>query len=204
MANSVPNTPQKLSSELGFTVARNRGRALHGDRSDRAGDAAAQRQCRGRVRSDVNLLAGCGFLKAANEVGLKAPFYANSGLAQKSFIESAGPLGEGVHVLSIGNLPYDPTPAEQKLAALLKKNGAEPQGWGEIVGGNGLMTVVAAVKAIDGRSPATRCAIPLKACAVIESIRRASRASPRTTMTAGRTICSSSRSSATESSRTDA
>jgi branched-chain amino acid transport system substrate-binding protein len=93
---------------------------------------------------------GAAFLKAANDVGLKTPFYANSGLAQKSFIDAAGQLGEGVHVLSIGNLPYDPTPPEQKLAALLKKNGAEPQGWGEIVGANGLMTVAAALKASNG------------------------------------------------------
>jgi branched-chain amino acid transport system substrate-binding protein len=93
---------------------------------------------------------GAAFLKAANDVGLKVPFYANSGLAQKSFIDAAGPLGEGVRVLSIGNLPYDPTPPEQKLAALLKKNGSEPQGWGEIIGGNGLMAVLAALKKVDG------------------------------------------------------
>jgi branched-chain amino acid transport system substrate-binding protein len=93
---------------------------------------------------------GAGFLKAANEVGLKVPLYGNSGLAQKSFIDAAGPLGEGVRVLSIGNLPYDPTPPEQKLSAMLVKNGNKPQGWGEIVGVNGLMAVVAAIKAIDG------------------------------------------------------
>lgn len=93
---------------------------------------------------------GAAFLKAANEVGLKATMYGNSGLAQRSFIDAAGPLGEGVRVLSIGNLPYDPTPPEQKLAALLVKNGFKPQGWGEIIGGNGLMTVVAALKKING------------------------------------------------------
>lgn len=93
---------------------------------------------------------GAGFLKAANEVGLKAQLYGNSGLAQRSFIDAAGKLGEGVRVLSIGNLPYDPTPNEQKLATLLTKNGFKPQGWGEIIGGNGLMTVVAALKKING------------------------------------------------------
>lgn len=93
---------------------------------------------------------GAGFLKAANEVGLNVPLYGNSGLAQKSFIDAAGPLGEGVRVLSIGNLPYDPTPPEQKLATMLVKNGNKPQGWGEIVGVNGLMAVAAAIKAIDG------------------------------------------------------
>jgi branched-chain amino acid transport system substrate-binding protein len=97
---------------------------------------------------------GAGFLKAANEVGLKVPLYGNSGLAQKSYIDAAGALGEGVRVLSIGNLPYDPTPPEQKLAALLVKNGFKPQGWGEIIGTNGLMTAVAAIKAA-GDGPIT-------------------------------------------------
>ena len=53
-------------------------------------------------------------------------------------------------MLSIGNLPYDPTPNEQKLAAILVKNGYKPQGWGEIIGSNGLMVAVAAINAIDG------------------------------------------------------
>lgn len=93
---------------------------------------------------------GASFLKAVNEVGLKVPLYANSGLAQKGFIDAAGPLGEGVRVLSIGNLPYDPTPAEQKLVAILVKNGHKPQGWGEILGANGYMTLTAALKKING------------------------------------------------------
>ena len=53
-------------------------------------------------------------------------------------------------MLSIGNLPYDPTPNEQKLVAILQKNGYKPQGWGEIVAANGYMTVVAALKKIPG------------------------------------------------------
>ena len=141
---------QKLSSELGFTVAESVSAAYTA--TDLTPQATRLRNANVDavfIQMSISSL-GAAFLKAANDVGLKAPLYANSGLAQKSFIDAAGPLGEGVHVLSIGNLPYDPTPPEQKLAKLLKKNGAEPQGWGEIVGGNGLMTVAAAVKAIDG------------------------------------------------------
>jgi branched-chain amino acid transport system substrate-binding protein len=141
---------QKLSSEQGFTVAEAVSAAYTA--TDLTPQATRLRNANVDavfVQMSISSL-GAAFLKAANDVGLKVPFYANSGLAQKSFIDAAGPLGDGVHVLSIGNLPYDPTPPEQKLAALLRKNGAEPQGWGEIVGGNGLMTVVAAVKAIDG------------------------------------------------------
>jgi branched-chain amino acid transport system substrate-binding protein len=141
---------QKLSSELGFTVVESVSAAYTA--TDLTPQATRLRNANVDaifIQMSISSL-GAAFLKAANDVGLKAPFYANSGLAQKSFIDAAGSLGEGVHVLSIGNLPYDPTPPEQKLAVLLKKNGAEPQGWGEIVGGNGLMTVAAAVKAIDG------------------------------------------------------
>lgn len=141
---------QKLSSEFGFTVAESVSAAYTA--TDLTPQATRLRNANVDavfIQMSISSL-GAAFLKAANDVGLKVPFYANSGLAQKSFIDAAGSLGEGVHVLSIGNLPYDPTPPEQKLAGLLKKNGAEPQGWGEVIGSNGLMTVVAAVKAIDG------------------------------------------------------
>lgn len=141
---------QKLSAELGFTVAETVSAAYTA--TDLTSQATRLRNANVDavfIQMSISSL-GSAFLKAANDVGLKVPFFANSGLAQKSFIDAAGPLGEGVHVLSIGNLPYDPTPPEQKLAALLKKNGNEPQGWGEIIGSNGLMTVVAALKAADG------------------------------------------------------
>jgi branched-chain amino acid transport system substrate-binding protein len=141
---------QKLSAELGFTVAETVSAAYTA--TDLTSQATRLRNANVDavfIQMSISSL-GSAFLKAANDVGLKVPFFANSGLAQKSFIDAAGPLGEGVHVLSIGNLPYDPTPPEQKLAALLKKNGNEPQGWGEIIGSNGLMTVVAALKATDG------------------------------------------------------
>jgi branched-chain amino acid transport system substrate-binding protein len=141
---------QKLGTEHGFTVTETVSAAYTA--TDLTSQATRLRNANVDavfVQMSISSL-GAAFLKAANDVGLKVPFFANSGLAQKSFIDAAGPLGEGVHVLSIGNLPYDPTPPEQKLVALLKKNGNEPQGWGEIIGGNGLMTVVAALKAIDG------------------------------------------------------
>ena len=57
--------------------------------------------------------------------------------------------GEGVRVLSIGNIPYDPTPVEQKLNAILTKHGYKPQGWGEILAANGYMTIKAALQKVD-------------------------------------------------------
>ena len=90
---------------------------------------------------------GASFVKAAKQVGLTAPAYTNAGLAQRSFAESVGSDVDGLRVLSIGNLPYDPSDGEAELAKLLKQADKVPQGWGELVGTNGLMTVVAAVNA---------------------------------------------------------
>lgn len=93
---------------------------------------------------------GAGFVKAARQVGLNVPIYGASGLAQKSFVEGAGAGAEGLRVLSIGNLVYDPSPGEKKLADMLRAAGKTPQGWGELVGTNGLLAAVAAAKSIKG------------------------------------------------------
>jgi branched-chain amino acid transport system substrate-binding protein len=91
---------------------------------------------------------GASFVKAARQVGLEAPAYGNAGLAQRSFAETVGSEVDGLRVLSIGNLAYDPSEGEAELAKLLKAAGKVPQGWGELVGTNGLMTVVAAITAL--------------------------------------------------------
>lgn len=141
---------QKLSKDLGFTVVETLGAPYT------ATDLTAQVTKFRNAGADAVFMQlsisslGAAFLKAVNEVGLKVPLYGNSGLAQKSYIDAAGPLGEGVHILSIGNLPYDPVPNEQKLVAILQKNGYKPQGWGEVVAANGYMTIVAALKKIPG------------------------------------------------------
>ncbi|MDO8279403.1 MAG: ABC transporter substrate-binding protein [Burkholderiaceae bacterium] len=93
---------------------------------------------------------GAAFLNAAHEVGLKARFYAVLGLSQKGFVDAAGARGEGVHVASMGTPVSDAAGPEQKLIALLTKNGAKPQGMAEFMGGNGIMTALAAIKAING------------------------------------------------------
>jgi branched-chain amino acid transport system substrate-binding protein len=104
---------------------------------------------------------GASFHKAARQVGLDVPLYGNAGLAQKSFLDAMGDSGNGVRVLSIGNLPYEPIDPETKLVALLKARGKTPQGWGELVGSNGLMAIVAAIKAVKGdlSGPAMRDAL---------------------------------------------
>ena len=141
---------QKLSKDLGFTIVESVGVPYT------ATDLTPQVTKFRNAGADAVFMQlsvtslGASFLKAVNEVGFKVPLYGNSGLAQKGFIDAAGPLGEGVHVLSIGNIPYDPTPAELKLATIMKKNGYTPQGWGDLLAGNGYMTIKAALARING------------------------------------------------------
>jgi branched-chain amino acid transport system substrate-binding protein len=141
---------QKLSKDLGFTIVESVGVPYT------ATDLTPQVTKFRNAGADAVFMQlsvtslGATFLKAVNEVGLKVPLYANSGLAQKGFIDAAGPLGEGVRVLSIGNLPYDPTPPEQKLSAILVKNGFQPTGWGDLLASNGYYTIKAALQKISG------------------------------------------------------
>ena len=94
---------------------------------------------------------GASFVKAAHQVGLDVPTYANAGLAQRSFAESVGPELNGLRVLSIGNLPYDPTAGEAELAKMLEAAGKKPQGWGELTGVNALMAALGAIDAQKGK-----------------------------------------------------
>ena len=141
---------QKLSKDLGFTIVESAG--VPYTATDLTPQVTKFRNAGAEavfMQLSVTSL-GASFLKAVNEVGLKVPLYANSGLAQKGFIDAAGPLGDGVRVLSIGNVVYDPTPPEQKLVAIMAKNGAKPQGWGDLLAGNGYMTIKAALARISG------------------------------------------------------
>lgn len=141
---------QKLSKDVGFTIVESVGVPYT------ATDLTPQVTKFRNAGADAIFMQlsvtslGAAFLKAVNEVGFKVPLYGNSGLAQKGFIDAAGPLGEGVRVLSIGNIAYDPTPPEQKLATIMKKNGFTPQGWGDLLAGNGYMTIKAALGKISG------------------------------------------------------
>jgi branched-chain amino acid transport system substrate-binding protein len=141
---------QKISKDIGFTVVEAIG--VPYTATDLTAQVTKFRNAGAEaifMQLSVTSL-GASFLKAVNEVGFKVPIYANSGLAQRGFIDASGPLGEGVRVLSIGNIPYDPTPVEQKLNAILTKNGYKPQGWGEILAANGWMTIAAALRQING------------------------------------------------------
>lgn len=141
---------QKLAPEMGFELVE----AVSAPYS--ATDLTSQAVKLRNANVDTVILQmaiaslGAGFLNAAHEVGLKANYYAVLGLSQKSFVDAAGPRGEGVHVASMGNPISDAAGPEQRLVALLTKHGAKPQGMAEFMGGNGMMTALAAIKAIKG------------------------------------------------------
>ena len=94
---------------------------------------------------------GSSFVKAARQVGLNVPLYANAGLAQRSFAENVGAEVDGLRILSIGNLPYDPTPGEAELAKMIEGAGKVPQGWGELTGVNALMAAFGAIDKQKGK-----------------------------------------------------
>lgn len=92
---------------------------------------------------------GAAFVRAAAQVGLSAPLWAQTGLAQQAFIDASGPAGVGVKTVPMFNW-HDPSPKLAEFAKILRDNGHEPTGFGEVIGSNALLAVVAAAKSIDG------------------------------------------------------
>lgn len=152
---------QQIAKELGLQIVASVSAAYTA--TDLTAQATQLREAKpDAVFMQISISAlGASFHKAARQVGLDVPLYGNAGLAQKSFLDAMGDSGNGVRVLSIGNLPYEPIDPETKLVALLKARGKTPQGWGELVGSNGLMAIVAAIKAVKGdlSGPAMRDAL---------------------------------------------
>lgn len=141
---------QELSKDLGFQVVESVSAPIN------ATDLTAQltRLRNAKVEAVFTQMSlaslGVAYVKAAEQVGLKVPTYAGAGLVQKTFVDTAGKAAEGMRITSIGNLVYDPSPGEAKFGDMLKKAGKTPQGWMELIGTNGLMTVVAAAKTLKG------------------------------------------------------
>jgi branched-chain amino acid transport system substrate-binding protein len=90
---------------------------------------------------------GAAFVRAADQVGLKSQLWGGIGLAQRSFVQAAGPAGNGVKLLAFGN-PYEPASQTQELLPLLPK--PQLEGFAELLATNGIMAVVHAAKKVDG------------------------------------------------------
>jgi branched-chain amino acid transport system substrate-binding protein len=97
-----------------------------------------------------------GFLRAAKQVGIKAPLWGGMGLGYNAFIQIGGDAAEGARLVVVGNFD-DPSPGLKELGALLQKAGKKPEGWAEVIGTNGLLAIVEAAKQVKG--PITGAAI---------------------------------------------
>lgn len=92
---------------------------------------------------------GSAFVRAAKQVGIKAPIIGSGSLNQRPFIDAAGPAGEGIKVVSMGNWD-DPTEKQKELGKVIAEAGKTPKGYGEIIGSTGFLAVVEAMRRVEG------------------------------------------------------
>jgi branched-chain amino acid transport system substrate-binding protein len=92
---------------------------------------------------------GAAFVRAAKQVGLKAVIIGSGSLNQRPFIDAAGPAGEGIQVVSMGNWD-DPSDKQKELGKVIVDAGKTPKGYGEIIGSTGFLAVAEALRRIDG------------------------------------------------------
>jgi len=92
---------------------------------------------------------GAAFVRAAKQVGLKAAIIGSGSLNQRPFIDAAGPAGEGIQVVSMGNWD-DPSDKQKELGKVIVAAGKTPKGYGEIIGSTGFLAVAEALRRIDG------------------------------------------------------
>lgn len=92
---------------------------------------------------------GAAFVRAAKQVGIKAPIIGSGSLNQRPFIDAAGPAGEGIKVVSMGNWD-DPTEKQKELGKVIVEAGKTPKGYGEIIGSTGFLAVVEAMRRVEG------------------------------------------------------
>lgn len=91
---------------------------------------------------------GATFVRAARQVGVKAPIIGSGSLNQKPFIDAAGPAGDGIQVVSIGNWD-DPSEKQKELGKVLFEGGKTPKGYGELIGSTGVLGVFEAMRRSD-------------------------------------------------------
>jgi branched-chain amino acid transport system substrate-binding protein len=92
---------------------------------------------------------GAAFMRASRQVGLSAPVVAAGALVQRSFIVAAGDAAEGVTMVSIANWD-DPSAKLKALEQLLRANGRNPAGFGELLTTAAATALFEAVKKVDG------------------------------------------------------
>jgi branched-chain amino acid transport system substrate-binding protein len=92
---------------------------------------------------------GSAFVRSARQVGYQGQIGGPVILAQKSFIEAAGPAGEGVVIGAFNNWD-DPLPKEIELGKTMSAAGILPAGYGEVLGANAILIVAEALRHVTG------------------------------------------------------
>lgn len=92
---------------------------------------------------------GASFVRSARQVGYTKQFWGALGLAQQSFIKSAGSAADGMNLVTMVNWNA-PSAKEKKLMDTLAAGGEKPTGFGELIGANAIDTITQAIKTIKG------------------------------------------------------
>ena len=92
---------------------------------------------------------GATFVRAARQVGIKAPIIGSGSLNQRPFIDAAGPAGDGILVVSMGNWD-DPSEKQKELGKIIVEAGKTPKGYVELIGSTGVLGVFEAIRRTDG------------------------------------------------------
>jgi len=88
---------------------------------------------------------GATFVRAARQVGVKAPIIGSGSLNQRPFIDAAGPAGDGILVVSMGNWD-DPSEKQKELGKVLADAGKTPKGYAELIGSTGVLATFEAMR----------------------------------------------------------
>jgi branched-chain amino acid transport system substrate-binding protein len=92
---------------------------------------------------------GAAFVRAAKQVGIEAPIIGTGSLNQRPFLDAAGPAGEGIQIVSIGNWD-DPSERQKELGEVIVAAGKTPKGYAELIGSTGILAAFEAAKRVQG------------------------------------------------------
>lgn len=92
---------------------------------------------------------GAAFMRAARQVGIEAPIVGTGSLNQRPFLDAAGPAGEGIQIVSIGNWD-DPSERQKELGKIITDGGKTPKGYAELIGSTGFLAVAEALRRVEG------------------------------------------------------
>ncbi len=88
---------------------------------------------------------GSSFVRSARQVGYEGKIGGTVILAQKAFLDAAGPAADGVVIGGFNNWD-DPLPKEVELGKTMSAAGIPPAGYGEVLGANCILVLAEAIR----------------------------------------------------------